>query len=122
VLTSHMGRTPSDVRAREPGNEPPIAAPDDRRYPQVRNLQSRQNAVAAGARLITCSHMSHRRTMSASPQAALPPRMASAADIPTGLTASEAASRLKTEGGNVVPDTGGRSWWDIVHRNLFTCI
>ncbi|MDQ2651953.1 MAG: HAD-IC family P-type ATPase, partial [Chloroflexota bacterium] len=60
--------------------------------------------------------------MSALPQAALPPRMASNAEIPTGLTATEAATRLKTEGGNVVPNTGGRSWWDIVHRNLFTFI
>ncbi len=60
--------------------------------------------------------------MSALPQAALPPPLASKANIPTGLTASEAATRLKTEGGNVVPDTGGRSWWDIVHRNLFTFI
>jgi cation-transporting ATPase E len=48
--------------------------------------------------------------------------MASNAEYPTGLTATEAATRLKTEGGNVVPDTGGRSWWDIVHRNLFTFI
>ena len=60
--------------------------------------------------------------MSALPQATLPPRMANSAEIPTGLTATEAATRLKTEGGNVVPDTGGRSWWDIVHRNLFTFI
>ena len=60
--------------------------------------------------------------MSALQQAALPPRMASNADIPAGLTAPEAAERLKSEGGNVVPDTGGRSWWDIVRRNLFTFI
>ena len=60
--------------------------------------------------------------MSALPQAALPPRMAGNTEIPTGLTASEAATRLKSEGGNVIPSTGGRSLWDIIRRNLFTFI
>ncbi len=60
--------------------------------------------------------------MSALQQAALAPGVASNAVLPTGLSTTEAATRLKTEGGNVVPDAGGRSWWDIVRRNLFTFI
>jgi cation-transporting ATPase E len=60
--------------------------------------------------------------MSAIQQAAPPPRMVGNAEIPAGLTSDEAANRLKTEGGNVVPDTGGRSWWDILRRNIFTFI
>jgi cation-transporting P-type ATPase E len=39
-----------------------------------------------------------------------------------GLSETEARDRLASEGGNVVPDAGGRSWWDIVRRNLFTFI
>ena len=41
---------------------------------------------------------------------------------PAGLSEAEARARLASEGGNVVPDEGGRSWWDIVRRNLFTFI
>ncbi|HLL50451.1 MAG TPA: HAD-IC family P-type ATPase, partial [Thermomicrobiales bacterium] len=41
---------------------------------------------------------------------------------PSGLSDAEARSRLASEGGNAVPDAGGRSWWDIVRRNLFTFI
>jgi cation-transporting ATPase E len=41
---------------------------------------------------------------------------------PTGLSEAEAAERLARGGGNVVPDASGRSWWDIVRRNLFTFI
>src|SRR5215207_8725271 len=40
----------------------------------------------------------------------------------TGLSESEAHARLTSEGGNAVPDASGRSWWDIVRRNLFTFI
>jgi cation-transporting P-type ATPase E len=40
----------------------------------------------------------------------------------TGLSESEADARLTSEGGNAVPDASGRSWWDIVRRNLFTFI
>lgn len=39
-----------------------------------------------------------------------------------GLSEAEAQARLASEGGNTVPDAGGRSWWDIVRRNLFTFI
>src|SRR4029079_7239600 len=42
------------------------------------------------------------------------------AGAPTGLTDAEARARLASEGGNAVPDAGGRSWWDICRRNLFT--
>ena len=31
-------------------------------------------------------------------------------------------ARLASEGGNAVPEASGRSWWDIVRRNLFTFI
>ena len=41
---------------------------------------------------------------------------------PAGLSESEARARLTSEGGNAVPDASGRSWWDIVRRNLFTFI
>jgi cation-transporting ATPase E len=41
---------------------------------------------------------------------------------PGGLSEAEAQSRLASEGGNAVPDASGRSWWDIVRRNLFTFI
>ena len=41
---------------------------------------------------------------------------------PPGLSGAEASARLAREGGNVVPDASGRSWWDIVRRNLFTFI
>ena len=41
---------------------------------------------------------------------------------PAGLSESEARARLNSEGGNAVPDASGRSWWDIVRRNLFTFI
>ncbi len=41
---------------------------------------------------------------------------------PPGLSEADAAARLASEGGNVTPDVGGRSWWDIVRRNLFTFI
>jgi cation-transporting ATPase E len=47
---------------------------------------------------------------------------ATAADSPAGLTEDEARARLASEGGNTVPDAGGRSSWDIVRRNLFTFI
>jgi cation-transporting ATPase E len=47
---------------------------------------------------------------------------ATAAVPPTGLTEDEARARLTREGGNTVPDAGGRSSWDIVRRNLFTFI
>src|SRR5688500_9395113 len=40
----------------------------------------------------------------------------------SGLSEAEAQARLASEGGNAVPDAGGRSWWDIVRRNLFTFI
>jgi magnesium-transporting ATPase (P-type) len=40
----------------------------------------------------------------------------------SGLSEAEAHARLASEGGNAVPDAGGRSWWDIVRRNLFTFI
>ncbi|MCA9877927.1 MAG: HAD-IC family P-type ATPase [Thermomicrobiales bacterium] len=60
--------------------------------------------------------------MSAVQQAASPPHLASNTDVPAGLSAADAAERFKTEGGNVVPDTSGRSWWDIIRRNLFTFI
>jgi cation-transporting ATPase E len=43
-------------------------------------------------------------------------------EAPTGLSEAEARQRLASEGGNVVPDASGRSWWDIVRRNLFTFI
>jgi cation-transporting ATPase E len=39
-----------------------------------------------------------------------------------GLSEAEAKARLASEGGNAVPDAGGRSWWDIARRNLFTFI
>jgi cation-transporting ATPase E len=42
--------------------------------------------------------------------------------IPGGLSETEALARLNSEGGNTVPDAAGRSWWDIVRRNLFTFI
>ena len=45
-----------------------------------------------------------------------------AAAPPPGLSETEARARLASEGGNAVPDAGGRSWWDIVRRNLFTFI
>ena len=41
---------------------------------------------------------------------------------PPGLSEPEAQARLASEGGNTVPEAGGRSWWDIVRRNLFTFI
>jgi cation-transporting P-type ATPase E len=41
---------------------------------------------------------------------------------PAGLSESEASARLASEGGNAMPDASGRSWWDIVRRNLFTFI
>jgi cation-transporting ATPase E len=41
---------------------------------------------------------------------------------PGGLSEAEASARLASEGGNVVPAASGRSWWDIVRRNLFTFI
>jgi cation-transporting ATPase E len=41
---------------------------------------------------------------------------------PAGLSESEAGARLASEGGNAMPDASGRSWWDIVRRNLFTFI
>jgi cation-transporting ATPase E len=41
---------------------------------------------------------------------------------PAGLSEAEAEQRLASEGGNAVPDAGGRTWWDIVRRNLFTFI
>ncbi len=47
---------------------------------------------------------------------------ATAAGTPTGLSEAEARARLATEGGNIVPDAGGRSSWDIVRRNVFTFI
>jgi cation-transporting P-type ATPase E len=40
----------------------------------------------------------------------------------SGLSEAEASARLTSEGGNAVPDSSGRSWWDIVRRNLFTFI
>src|SRR5829696_4876955 len=48
--------------------------------------------------------------------------IAHALATPVGLTESEAHARLTSEGGNAVPDASGRSWWDIVRRNLFTFI
>ena len=39
-----------------------------------------------------------------------------------GLSDAEAVARLASEGGNALPDSSGRSWWDIVRRNLFTFI
>ncbi|MFT4039822.1 MAG: HAD-IC family P-type ATPase, partial [Thermomicrobiales bacterium] len=60
--------------------------------------------------------------MSVVQQAALPSTMANAIDLPAGLSAADAAARLKSEGGNTTPDTGGRTWWDIIRRNLFTFI
>ena len=42
--------------------------------------------------------------------------------VPVGLSEAEARARLASEGGNAAPNTGGRSWWDIVRRNLFTFI
>ncbi|MGH2618367.1 MAG: cation-transporting P-type ATPase, partial [Thermomicrobiales bacterium] len=47
---------------------------------------------------------------------------AAATGVPAGLSEAEARARLASEGGNAVPDAGGRSWWDIVRRNLFTFI
>src|SRR5215208_5759048 len=47
---------------------------------------------------------------------------ASELGTPVGLSESEASTRLTSEGGNAVPDASGRSWWDIVRRNLFTFI
>ena len=44
------------------------------------------------------------------------------AGIPAGLSEAEARDRLAREGGNAIPDAGGRSGWDIVRRNLFTFI
>ncbi|HEX2280687.1 MAG TPA: HAD-IC family P-type ATPase, partial [Thermomicrobiales bacterium] len=41
---------------------------------------------------------------------------------PVGLSEAEASARLASEGGNALPDSSGRSWWDIVRRNLFTFI
>src|SRR5215207_2207598 len=40
----------------------------------------------------------------------------------SGLSEVEASARLASEGRNAVPDSSGRSWWDIVRRNLFTFI
>jgi cation-transporting ATPase E len=40
----------------------------------------------------------------------------------SGLSEAEASARLASEGGNALPDSSGRSWWDIVRRNLFTFI
>jgi cation-transporting ATPase E len=40
----------------------------------------------------------------------------------SGLSEAEASARLASEGGNAVPDSSGRSWWDIIRRNLFTFI
>jgi hypothetical protein len=40
----------------------------------------------------------------------------------SGLSEAEASARLANEGGNAVPDSSGRSWWDIIRRNLFTFI
>jgi cation-transporting ATPase E len=40
----------------------------------------------------------------------------------SGLSEAEARARLASEGGNAVPDSSGRSWWEIVRRNLFTFI
>src|SRR5215211_3080321 len=45
-----------------------------------------------------------------------------ATDTLSGLSEAEASARLASEGGNAVPDSSGRSWWDIVRRNLFTFI
>src|SRR5919112_2681890 len=47
---------------------------------------------------------------------------ASATAALSGLSESEARARLAKEGGNAVPDSSGRSWADIVRRNLFTFI
>ena len=41
---------------------------------------------------------------------------------PAGLSEAEASGRLVSEGGNALPGSSGRSWWDIVRRNLFTFI
>jgi cation-transporting ATPase E len=41
---------------------------------------------------------------------------------PAGLSEAEARARLASEGGNAVPAAGGRSWWDIARRNIFTFI
>src|SRR3954447_6343795 len=41
---------------------------------------------------------------------------------PVGLSEVEAHARLASEGGNAVPEASGRSWWDIVRRNIFTFI
>ena len=43
-------------------------------------------------------------------------------ELPSGLSEDEANARLASEGGNSVPEASGRSWWDIVRRNLFTFI
>src|SRR5215210_4793416 len=48
--------------------------------------------------------------------------IAQALATPVGLSESEARARLDGEGGNAVPNASGRSWWDIVRRNLFTFI
>ncbi|MDQ3226431.1 MAG: HAD-IC family P-type ATPase [Chloroflexota bacterium] len=45
-----------------------------------------------------------------------------ASGAPPGLSETEARARLPRDGGNTVPEGGGRSWWDIVRRNLFTFI
>jgi cation-transporting ATPase E len=41
---------------------------------------------------------------------------------PGGLSEREASERLARDGRNAIPDASGRSWWDIVRRNLFTFI
>ena len=48
--------------------------------------------------------------------------IAQALGMPEGLSEAEARARLANEGGNAVPDASGRSWADIVRRNLFTFI
>lgn len=60
--------------------------------------------------------------MSATPMTMSGPAGARDAGAPPGLSEADAAARLASEGGNVTPDVGGRSWWDIVRRNLFTFI
>ncbi|MFN8594339.1 MAG: HAD-IC family P-type ATPase [Thermomicrobiales bacterium] len=54
--------------------------------------------------------------------AAVAPGTDSVAAPPGGLSETEASARFASEGGNAVPAATGRSWWDIVRRNLFTFI
>src|ERR687894_1641295 len=70
------------------------------------------------SRLHGSFHSDRRRSTTTDSEAEVIPAVA----MMSGLSEAEASARLASEGGNALPDSSGRSWWDIVRRNLFTFI